>query len=288
MIDIGSGRGYLGCQLAFLHDLCVLGIDSSCTNTTSASGRTDRLASHWPGLVRNASLQTDTTMGKRAGKRKEGKERYASKTKPTHDRTNVSTTVTTINGDNGGSNFTSEVGISKTTPQTSDLVRHSEQRTTESDLTLRWDQNRHPDALKQSFVPITQYVTPDTDLEGLLHRHRPNTCDETQSGRLDGNHSKCETQAERDGSEPAGDFVKDSVPSPLLLTGLHTCGNLASSILRLFANNKSAVALCSVGCCYHHIGEQFAASPFTNQCKFMCTQTLKYMCTQNCKYMCKL
>ena len=42
---------------------------------------------------------------------------------------------------------------------------------------------------------------------------------------------------------------------PFCLVGLHTCGDLCSTALRLFAGIPSARALCVVGCCYHHITE---------------------------------
>ena len=43
---------------------------------------------------------------------------------------------------------------------------------------------------------------------------------------------------------------------PFCLIGLHTCGDLGSTALRLFTDISNANALCMVGCCYHHITEQ--------------------------------
>ena len=43
----------------------------------------------------------------------------------------------------------------------------------------------------------------------------------------------------------------------ILLTGLHTCGNLASSTLELFVVNADVKSVCSVGCCYHLLTEGF-------------------------------
>ena len=42
-----------------------------------------------------------------------------------------------------------------------------------------------------------------------------------------------------------------------MLTGLHTCGDLASSMLELFVTNSDIKSLCSVGCCYHLLLEEF-------------------------------
>ncbi|XP_060068347.1 probable methyltransferase-like protein 25 isoform X2 [Ylistrum balloti] len=43
----------------------------------------------------------------------------------------------------------------------------------------------------------------------------------------------------------------------LMLTGLHTCGALGSSMLELFVNNPTVKVLCGVGCCYHSMREMF-------------------------------
>ncbi|XP_046574799.1 probable methyltransferase-like protein 25 isoform X2 [Haliotis rubra] len=50
----------------------------------------------------------------------------------------------------------------------------------------------------------------------------------------------------------------------LLLTGLHTCGGLGSSLVRLFVNSPSVRAMCNVACCYHLMEEEFVASPFSD------------------------
>ena len=48
----------------------------------------------------------------------------------------------------------------------------------------------------------------------------------------------------------------------VMLTGLHTCGNLAASMLDMFCADSAAGVLCNVGCCYHHLDEVFSRSPF--------------------------
>jgi len=51
VVDIGSGRGYLGCHLSLMYHIPVVGIDSSPSNTDSAAERTRLLRMHWRGLV---------------------------------------------------------------------------------------------------------------------------------------------------------------------------------------------------------------------------------------------
>lgn len=53
------------------------------------------------------------------------------------------------------------------------------------------------------------------------------------------------------------DIDTDDVPG-LCLTGLHTCGNLAPSCLRIYSENSQIEAVCNIGCCYHLLTEQFS------------------------------
>uniref|UniRef100_A0A6P7G621 Methyltransferase-like protein 25 n=1 Tax=Diabrotica virgifera virgifera TaxID=50390 RepID=A0A6P7G621_DIAVI len=46
-------------------------------------------------------------------------------------------------------------------------------------------------------------------------------------------------------------------PDGLGIVGLHTCGNLAATSLRVFAANLSIKTICNVGCCYHLLSERF-------------------------------
>ncbi|XP_019620905.1 PREDICTED: methyltransferase-like protein 25 [Branchiostoma belcheri] len=74
-----------------------------------------------------------------------------------------------------------------------------------------------------SFTPTTAYIHPDTDLAALV--------------------------GIRNNDETLSDLR-------LLLTGLHTCGDLCPTMLRLFVTCPQAAVLCSVGCCYNLLTEQ--------------------------------
>lgn len=43
----------------------------------------------------------------------------------------------------------------------------------------------------------------------------------------------------------------------IMLTGLHTCGNLASTSMEVFVNSEELKVLCNVGCCYHLLDEKY-------------------------------
>ncbi|XP_023572014.1 methyltransferase-like protein 25 isoform X4 [Octodon degus] len=42
-----------------------------------------------------------------------------------------------------------------------------------------------------------------------------------------------------------------------LMVGLHTCGDLAPNTLRIFTSKPEIKGVCSVGCCYHLLSEEF-------------------------------
>lgn len=41
------------------------------------------------------------------------------------------------------------------------------------------------------------------------------------------------------------------------MVGLHTCGDLAPNTLRIFTSQPEIKGVCSVGCCYHLLSEEF-------------------------------
>lgn len=83
------------------------------------------------------------------------------------------------------------------------------------------------DAVKESYKTTTHYITPQTDFIKLFSQYFPH-----------------------------------ENPSGFCLSGLHTCGNLASSCLKIFVENKNIDVLCNVGCCYHLLGEEFCVDEF--------------------------
>ncbi|XP_067946526.1 probable methyltransferase-like protein 25 isoform X2 [Watersipora subatra] len=89
-------------------------------------------------------------------------------------------------------------------------------------------ETRKHSASSPSYKAITAYVSPEDDLEKYIG-------DVTCAG------SEC------------------------MLTGLHTCGNLAVSMAKLFLKTPSCKAMLNVGCCYHQVDEMFASNPFAPQ-----------------------
>jgi Methyltransferase domain len=55
----------------------------------------------------------------------------------------------------------------------------------------------------------------------------------------------------------------------ICLVGLHTCGNLAPNSLKQFVRNDEIKLVCSVGCCYHLLHEEFEKDIFNDEVRMM-------------------
>ncbi|XP_043684914.1 methyltransferase-like protein 25 isoform X1 [Vespula pensylvanica] len=53
-------------------------------------------------------------------------------------------------------------------------------------------------------------------------------------------------------------FPNWNLKSNLILTGLHTCGSLAHSLMKVFLQNDDFKVICVVPCCYHLVNESFS------------------------------
>ncbi|XP_070535072.1 probable methyltransferase-like protein 25 isoform X2 [Ptychodera flava] len=277
VIDVGSGKGYLSENLALQHGLHVLGIDSSESNKSGALLRNRKLQKFWPGLQRagkrsertgSESVCNDKPLSAsvdgvsvRSG-RKECDVRIsksrectdivcASCVKPVPVKVGeehcaeangkkVQQTGATFCEPNGTACERAEVTVASfADPNFSDNDSEESQNVNQETLVSRdFSQQLQiddKDAKKKfpkvseikSYQPVTAFVDTDTELSTL---YTVNAGKPSETGE--------ETE-------------------PLLLTGLHTCGDLAPSILRLFTKNQSAKVLCNVGCCYNLLTEEF-------------------------------
>lgn len=62
-----------------------------------------------------------------------------------------------------------------------------------------------------------------------------------------------------------------------VMVGLHTCGDLAPSTLRMFVAKPELAAVCSVGCCYHLLSEEFDPAARGNHTGRPGTKVLAYI-----------
>lgn len=59
----------------------------------------------------------------------------------------------------------------------------------------------------------------------------------------------------------------------ICLTGLHTCGNLATTCLRLFHEQPQCKLICNIGCCYHLLQEEYALPEYFENETIIARQT---------------
>lgn len=65
--------------------------------------------------------------------------------------------------------------------------------------------------------------------------------------------------------------------SGICLSGLHTCGNLSPTCIRMFEASESVSALCNVGCCYHFLTEGFENETPKNEAETFGFPMSKYL-----------
>ena len=297
---MGSGKGYLSAHLALQHNLMVLGVDAQNTNTDGATKRAGVLTKQWKGLTRNARLRGEVGEGKKLGKRLKKKMRKleekgmeivkkeAEKVEEVcedvlADLGDIFTGLTSVDDGsvtgedcgyrdtesgadiyksdrdgevviktasansldqckerlpvNDSSNYVefnkSDTPISNSRSQKFCEKTSEDSKTTDTKLISKKKKN----TIKcKNHFPVTLYVRSDTDLIQVLKDTLSASCDQTSES-----------------------ITREST---LMLTGLHTCGGLGSSTMRLFVNCPQVSLLCNVGCCYHLMDEEFVANPY--------------------------
>lgn len=275
MIDLGSGKGYLSTHLSLQHGLPVIGIDSQPHNTSGATRRAEKLGRQWNSLVKFEEKKSQkvevskTSLEVEASKEKDGFH-YEPYDCSVHKAT-VQTGIDIISdskselrddtcelmcdylqGQDRSSNsrishpqatgetskadqkaeFLDENQIRKSKPAES-FVKSQADRSKLLNQRVCFNEN-HTDSDRskcaRNYIAITTFVSPDTKLTDLVKKSAECLCPD----------KACENMTLRS-----------------LLTGLHTCGSLAPSMLRLFIQDDAVRALCGVGCCYQLMQERF-------------------------------
>lgn len=124
----------------------------------------------------------------------------------------------------------------------------------ERNTTLEGENQKHE---KGVFVPVTQYVSGDTDIQHLLHNAFNGSTSSKPSGP-----KAADVTVNLDNKSYAEDPILKPDCIKYMITGLHACGDLTPNSIRLFLQNKEAQILCNVGCCYHHLTEAYIQCPF--------------------------
>ena len=299
ILDLGSGKGYLSQALALQYGLPVVGVDSSDSNTHGAQKRNEKLLKAWRGLQKKSKKNTGYLDKEKEGEPKKFcqgsnhvlenctsgsfseqnqvescsccgwhfsdaskscsencfvcQRSYHSSSQQfgrqgencphTGDLQEDSCHDTLLPDKATSSKCTShQIDMKGATSTQNAMTRsHTTKRHTENHPNTNDTTSNEPSLQEtqlSSFLPVTGFVDKSLmstgELEKLFSelkwmRHSPTPCSKLCEG--------------------------------LILIGLHTCGDLAPTALKLFTSEASVRAICLVGCCYHLLSQQFGVYP---------------------------
>ena len=226
-MDLGSGKGYLSQCLALQYGLKVVGVDSSDGNTQNAARRNERLLKVWSGLVKkskrenNGTLRSDTVL-EASPSCCDGSLHLCNHFCEDSDKKRALHR-------SSSSLSSSPQGDSRVTCKgSSDAVHRC--LYSENDMTGELKQSYTCVPNLTSFVPVTGFVDQSYISNGTLTR----IFDELGTPS-DGENIEC---------------------NGMFIVGLHTCGDLAPTALRIFSSESSVKLICIVGCCYHLVTQE--------------------------------
>ncbi|XP_023487345.1 probable methyltransferase-like protein 25 isoform X2 [Equus przewalskii] len=248
VIDLGSGKGYLSSFLSLKYGLKVYGIDSSNTNTHGAEERNRKLKKHWKVYHTRSKLDVNGLVLKMAKERK------------VQDGINCKAD---IEGDCDSSpanqeekctsdflpDFSGSV-ISNIRKQMENLHVHSHQE----DNLCFGNAFSLIDLLPINAIePTSSCRIPKRKMSEANKERRKTTSKSNESNIYSPLTSFITADSD------LNDIIKDL--ENCLMVGLHTCGDLAPNTLRIFTSKSEIKGVCSVGCCYHLLSEEFENPP---------------------------
>ncbi|NXQ99687.1 MET25 protein, partial [Sagittarius serpentarius] len=255
VIDIGSGKGYLSSFLSMQYNLKVYGIDSSNTNTNGARERNRKLKKHWRAYQSRGRANLKSQSLEKANDRpveSEIKCKAISEKPFNNDSSLQSQGQVTIQDLVPSCDFT-EVATSETSKQT------------EVDL-VAWTQSDES-RLSEEVLTILNVLPADAvEAFSSSQCNCGELCEEEKAQRkMASLKAKASKSSESNLYFPLtscitaetelSDIITDL--EDCMMVGLHTCGDLAANTLRIFTAKPEIKAVCSVGCCYHLLSEQF-------------------------------
>ncbi|KAJ7400465.1 methyltransferase-like protein 25 isoform X1 [Pitangus sulphuratus] len=255
VIDIGSGKGYLSSFLSMQYNLKVYGIDSSNSNTNGAHERNRKLKKHWRAYQSRGRANLKTQSLEKTNDRpvesemkyKTINEEFLNNTKSLQSRDHA------IMQDLVPSCGFTEMGIFETRTETeADLVAQTKS---------------HEGKLSEEVLD-TLNVLPADAVEVFSSSHC-NWGELSEEEKVQRKMTSLKTKATKSSESnlylpltscitaetELSDIITDL--EDCVMVGLHTCGDLAANTLRIFAAKPEIKAVCSVGCCYHLLSEQF-------------------------------
>ncbi|XP_056372285.1 probable methyltransferase-like protein 25 isoform X2 [Oenanthe melanoleuca] len=254
VIDIGSGKGYLSSFLSMQYNLKVYGIDSSSSNTNGAHERNRKLKKHWRAYQSRGKENLKSQRSEKANDRPVESEINCKK----NNEELLSNANSLPNQD--------QVIIQDLVPSCSFTEMATLKTNTEAKADLMTGTQSHETKLSDEVLAVLN-VLPADAVEDFSSSHScVELCEEEKVQRkMTSLQTKARKSSESNLYFPltscitAETELKDIITDleDCMMVGLHTCGDLAANTLRIFTAKPEIKAVCSVGCCYHLLSEQF-------------------------------
>ncbi|KAM9328769.1 putative methyltransferase-like protein 25 [Pholidichthys leucotaenia] len=256
VIDVGSGKGYLSSFLSLQYGLRVFGIDSSSINTHGAQERNRKLKKFSRAYQKHS----------KAARRQD--EETQEELEEVKRGLNADEEVLCNDAEGKKSQGEERLFI---TSDVNSVGRTSEENSETFLSALSLD-------ITES---MSTRVPPNRLSAEERERRKRENLERKAQNRADATKAVFSpltsyVTAETELSELIGELEE------AVVVGLHTCGDLAPSTLRMFVAKPEVVAVCSVGCCYHLLSEEF--DPARLECSHsMCGFPLsQYLRDQSC------
>ncbi|XP_064877550.1 methyltransferase-like protein 25 isoform X1 [Oncorhynchus nerka] len=275
VIDVGSGKGYLCSFLSLQYGLQVYGIDSSSVNTHGAQERNRKLKKYSRAYQRHSKANRTQTVMPPSGQ--EDLEDIAPGERARGDMVKTSGDAEKEEGKGrrDGEAQTNTTGLTDRNEEDA-MTSLTSAILLEDNSLPELDQSDPASAPEDPFLsalcvgmvePTSPRVPPsELSLEERERRKRENLERKARSWVNSGGMGSgmlyspltSYVTAETELKEIIGE-LEDAV-----MVGLHTCGDLAPSTLRMFVAKRELLSVCSVGCCYHLLSEEF--DPTRQEC----------------------
>ncbi|XP_067437405.1 methyltransferase-like protein 25 [Thunnus thynnus] len=242
--NIGSGKGYLSSFLSLQHGLRVYGIDSSSTNTHGAQERNRKLKKF--SRVYQKHNKTMRAQGEATQSPQEELIEIKSGLNGEDDVLYDAGAKIVSQEEEERAQPPALIGLSNVDPA---VEGHSEPNPETEELFLN--------ALSVDVIQPTSPRVPPSQLsaEEREKRKRENLERKAQNR----NNSASAVFSPLTSYVTAETELRELIDEleDAVMVGLHTCGDLAPSTLRMFVAKSELAAVCSVGCCYHLLSEEF-------------------------------
>ncbi|XP_076015084.1 putative methyltransferase-like protein 25 [Genypterus blacodes] len=236
VIDVGSGKGYLSSFLSLRYGLQVYGIDSSITNTHGAQERNRKLKKFSRAYQKHSKAVRaqgeELGVGRTGMNRGEDFEEKVVSQKEEEERV-PSPTVTSSSDISPVVERLSDMEPSFLSVLSVDVIPPAAPRVPPSQLSAAERERRKTENLERKEQNRSTAAAVFSPLTSYV---------------------TAETELREIIAE-----LEDAV-----MVGLHTCGDLAPSMLRMFVAKPELASVCSVGCCYHLLSEEF--DPARQEC----------------------